>query len=65
MKVKVLREFTDKHTSKTHSVGEVFDCDKERLDEIQKVSKRLVTVLEDDKPAPVQIQKEAGKKKGE
>lgn len=64
MKVKVIRKFTDKHTSKEHSVGEVFECDKERLEEIQKVSKRLVTVIEDK---PASVQKGAGdeKKKGE
>jgi hypothetical protein len=48
MKVKVLRQFTDKNTSKVHSTGEIFECSKERLAEIQTVSDRLVTVIESD-----------------
>lgn len=60
MKVKVLKEFTDKHTSKLHAVGEVFECDQARLKEIQSVSEKLVTVIEKD--APKRTQKE---KKGE
>lgn len=34
MKVKVLKEFVDKHTKKLHKVNEVFDCDNKRFEEI-------------------------------
>lgn len=61
MKVKVIREFTDKHTRKLHRFGEVFECDEARLKEIQSVSDRLVAVVKEDKK-PAQAQKE---KKGE
>ena len=53
MKVKVINKFEDKHTSKIHAVGEVFDCDEIRLKEIQD-ERRLVTVIEKDAPKKVQ-----------
>lgn len=56
MKVKVLREFTDKHSKKSHVVGEVFECTQERLIEIESVSKRLVQVIE-DKPSVKKAEK--------
>ncbi|PLT76350.1 MULTISPECIES: hypothetical protein [Lachnospiraceae] len=54
MKVKVINKFTDKHTSKIHEVGEVFECDEARLKEIQSNRRRLVTVIEKDAPKKVQ-----------
>lgn len=35
MKVKVIKEFVDKHTNKLHKVNEVFDCDAKRYEEIK------------------------------
>ena len=34
MKVKVIKEFVDKHTNKLHKVNEVFECTEERYKEI-------------------------------
>lgn len=62
MKVKVLKDFTDKHTNKIHAVGEVFECTQERLKEIESVSKRLVSVVEE---APAPKKQEKTEKKGE
>lgn len=50
MKVKVLKQFEDIHTKKIHPVGEEFTCTKERLAEIRKERKKLVTVIEEDAP---------------
>ena len=41
MKVKVMKEFVDKHTKKMHKVGEVMEVTKERLAEIKSVDKTL------------------------
>lgn len=54
MKVKVINKFTDKHTSKVHAVGEVFECDEARLKEIQSNRRRLVTVIKNDASKKVQ-----------
>ena len=35
MKVKVIKEFVDKHTNKLHKVNEVFECTEERYNEIK------------------------------
>lgn len=35
MKVKVIKEFVDKHTGELHKVGSSFSCDKERFEEIK------------------------------
>lgn len=62
MRVKVISEFTDKHTNKRHSSGEEFECTKERLEEIQKVSKKLVTCIDapaEDAKATVPVQGDA------
>lgn len=37
MKVKVIREFVDKHTNELHEVGSTFDVTAKRLKEIQSV----------------------------
>ena len=34
MKVKVIKEFVDKHTNKLHKVNEVFECTEDRYNEI-------------------------------
>lgn len=36
MKVKVLRKFIDKNTGKARKKGDVFTCNKERFDEINR-----------------------------
>lgn len=35
MKVKVIREFVDKHLGKLHAVGSTFECSEARFKEIQ------------------------------
>ena len=49
MKVEVKREFIDKHTGKLHRVGDVFECNEDRLQEIQSVSLAFVSVVEEKK----------------
>ena len=44
MKVTVISEFIDVHTNELHKVGDVMDITKERLAEIEKVSKNLVRI---------------------
>lgn len=34
MKVKVIKEFIDKHTGELHTVGSSFECDESRYNEI-------------------------------
>ncbi len=46
MKVKVKKEFIDKHTFKLHPVGEVFECSEERLQEIQSAGANFVEKVE-------------------
>lgn len=55
MKVKVIREFVDRHTDDLHPVGEVFDVTAKRLKEIQDAGDYVQEVKEDkpekaDKP---------------
>lgn len=49
MKVKVMKEFVDKHTKKLHKVDEVMEVTKERLAEIRKVDKSLVKEVKEAK----------------
>lgn len=66
MKVKVISEFIDKHTSKLHEVGEVFECDEKRFKEINHAQLGLVKIVNDGKvDEPEKEQKPARKKKGE
>lgn len=46
MKVKVKKEFIDKHTFKLHPVDEVFECTEDRLKEIQSASMDYVEKVE-------------------
>ena len=46
MKVKVLREFIDKYTKQLHKVGEEFEVDEKRFEEIQTVGNLVVKVEE-------------------
>ena len=50
MKVRVLRNFRDKHTRKIHKAGTILNIKKERYDEILTVGK-LVEKVTDDKTA--------------
>ena len=51
MKVKVLKNFKDKHTGKVHKKDEVFICNKERFKEILSVGKLVEEVkAEDEEP---------------
>lgn len=46
MKVKVIREFVDKHTNELHEVGSTFDVTAKRLKEIQSVGDFVQEVKE-------------------
>ena len=45
MKVKVIKEFVDKHTKKLHKVNEVFECDSKRYEEIIKTGAFVAPVV--------------------
>ena len=49
MKVKVIREFVDKHTKKVHKLNDVFECDNKRFEEIKKTGNFVVPVTETTK----------------
>ena len=42
MKVKVVKEFVDKHTGELHKVDSSFDCSEDRFKEIQKAGAFVV-----------------------
>lgn len=44
MRVKVVREFIDKHTRELHKVGDTFECKNERFKEIEKTGHYVVEV---------------------
>lgn len=46
MKLKVVREFIDRHTNKLHKVDEIFEADENRFNEIQRVG-NLVEKIEE------------------
>lgn len=46
MKIKVLKKFKDKVTGEIRKIGDVFECSKERLEEIQRTDKSLVEMLD-------------------
>lgn len=47
MKVKVIKEFVDRHTNKLHKVNEVFECDAKRYEEIKKAGSFVEPVKEE------------------
>lgn len=49
MKAKVLRDFIDKHSGKTHKKGDVLNISKERFDEILIVAPLVEKVTEKKK----------------
>ena len=51
MKVKVIKEFVDKHTNELHSVGSIFECGETRFKEIQEAGSYI-------EPVPVKKKKE-------
>lgn len=64
--VKVINEFTDKHTGELHNVGEEFEADEGRIDEIMKVSKHLIEIQKAvEVSEPDEIIKVSKKKKKE
>lgn len=66
MKLKVISEFIDRHTSKLHEVSEVFECDEKRFKEINSAQLGLVKVVNEEKVnEPEKEQKPARKRKGE
>lgn len=62
MKVEVTEQFTDRHTHKTHNVGETMNVSVERVNEILSVG-AFVKILEtdDEKETPA-AKKTAGRK---
>lgn len=58
MKVKVIREFMDKHTNELHEVGSVFDVTAKRLKEIQSVGDFVQEVKEDKSDEKKTVKKE-------
>ena len=49
MKVKVIKEFVDKHTKRLHKVGSTFECDKTRFNEIKEAGSFIEPVSEPKK----------------
>jgi hypothetical protein len=49
MKVKVVKEFVDKHTKKLHKVNETFDCNAKRYEEILKTGAFVAPVEKAEK----------------
>lgn len=50
MKVKVIREFKDKHTNELHELGSTFDVTNKRFKEIQSVGDFVQEIKEEVKP---------------
>ncbi len=57
MKVRVIKAFIDKQTNTVRKVNEVFDCDKARLNEIQKAGSFV-------EPVPFEKVKKEAEKEG-
>lgn len=49
MKVKVVKEFVDKHTGKLHAVGSEFECDDARYNEIKQAGSFVEPAKEQNK----------------
>lgn len=49
MKVKVTKEFVDKHTGELHTVGSSFDCDEARFKEIKEAGSFVEPVVVKEK----------------
>jgi len=65
MKVEVVEQFTDKHTGKTHKVGDTMTATVERVNEILSVG-AFVKILDEEKETETPAAKKtAGKKKTE
>ncbi len=54
MKVKVIKEFVDKHTRKLHKVNDTFECDKNRFNEIKSAGNYVEEVTAKAEPAKEQ-----------
>lgn len=50
MIVKVLKSFIDKYTEHHYSIGEVFEADETRIEEIKRVDSTLIEVVPDTVP---------------
>lgn len=48
MKVKVIMPFKDKNTGKVHNTKEVFECTKDRFNDINKSGRFVVEVKEEE-----------------
>lgn len=53
MKAEVKERFIDKHTDQVHHVGDILEVTEERLAEIQKVSDKLVQVIQEQEQESV------------
>lgn len=49
MKVKVIKEFVDKHTKELHTVGSSFSCDEARYKEIKEAGDFVEKIPEEKK----------------
>ena len=56
MIVKVLKSFIDKYTDHHYSIGEVFEADEARIEEIKRVDSTLIEVVPDTVPDTEQEQ---------
>lgn len=54
MKVKVIRDFYDKHTGDYRPNGALIDVSNERFEELRKAGSFVVQVIEPDPEAPVE-----------
>lgn len=55
MRVKVVKEFIDKHSRKLHKVNEVFECNNDRFKEIESTGHYVVETK--NEPAKTEGQK--------
>lgn len=54
MKVKVIKEFVDKHTKKLNKVGDSFECSETRYKEIQRAGSFVELVKETKKAQAIE-----------
>ena len=60
MKVKVIKEFVDRHTKELHTVGSSFDCDKARYSEIKASGNYVEPVIETVKAKKEEVTEQKG-----
>lgn len=63
MIVKVLKSFIDRYTEHHYAVGETFDADENRVEEIKSVDETLIEIVPDTVPDAVPDTEEKPKRK--